>query len=70
MKKNIQFNKYYKNFNILSLSLVLLSLILLLLKGLNYGIDFKGGTELVLDLGNHVSDESLKNEMDPVKKIT
>ena len=44
MKKIIPFNKYYKNFNILSLSLVLLSLILLLLKGLNYGIDFKGGT--------------------------
>ena len=44
MKKNIQFNKYYKNFNILSLILVLMSLMFLIFKGLNYGIDFKGGT--------------------------
>ena len=41
---NIQFNKYYKFFNILSLSLILVSLILLVIKGLNYGVDFKGGT--------------------------
>jgi len=44
MKENIQFNKYYKNFNILSLALVLLSLSFLIFKGLNYGVDFKGGT--------------------------
>ena len=42
--KNILFNKYYKNFNLLSSVLIFLSLILLLFKGLNYGVDFKGGT--------------------------
>tara|TARA_B100001540_G_scaffold223619_1_gene197847 strand:- start:2285 stop:3178 length:894 start_codon:yes stop_codon:yes gene_type:complete len=41
---NIQFNKFYKQFNIVSLILVIASLILLLFKGLNYGVDFKGGT--------------------------
>ena len=41
---NINFNKFYRSFNILSIFLILLSLILLIFKGLNYGVDFKGGT--------------------------
>ena len=44
----IAFNKYYNKFNILSLSLVIVSLLLLLFKGLNFGIDFKGGTLIEL----------------------
>tara|TARA_Y100000590_G_scaffold464487_1_gene634064 strand:- start:129 stop:1022 length:894 start_codon:yes stop_codon:yes gene_type:complete len=40
----IPFNKFYKNFNILSFFLIAVSLLLLLFKGLNYGVDFKGGT--------------------------
>ena len=44
----IAFNKYYNQFNILSLSLVIISLLLLLFKGLNFGIDFKGGTLIEL----------------------
>jgi len=47
-KKNIPFNKFYKLFNILSLSLILISLLLLIFKGLNYGVDFKGGTLIEL----------------------
>ena len=47
-KPNIPFNKYYKRFNILSLFLILISLILLIFKGLNYGVDFKGGTLIEL----------------------
>ena len=43
-KFNIPFNKFYKLFNIISLSLILISLLLLIFKGLNYGVDFKGGT--------------------------
>jgi len=43
-KKNIPFNNFYKLFNILSLSLILISLLLLIFKGLNFGVDFKGGT--------------------------
>ena len=42
--KNIPFNKFYKLFNFLSLLLILISLLLLIFKGLNYGVDFKGGT--------------------------
>ena len=42
--KNIQFNKLYKQLNIISLMLIVTSLILLVFKGLNFGVDFKGGT--------------------------
>ena len=44
----IAFNKYYNQFNILSILLITASLLLLIFKGLNYGIDFKGGTLIEL----------------------
>ena len=44
----IGFNKYYNKFNFLSLILIIISLILLIFKGLNFGIDFKGGTLIEL----------------------
>ena len=42
--KTVQFNKLYKLFNITSVFLIVISLCLLLFKGLNFGVDFKGGT--------------------------
>jgi len=44
----IAFNKYYNKFNILSTALVIFSLLFLFFKGLNFGIDFKGGTLIEL----------------------
>ena len=44
----IAFNKYYNHFNIVSTLLITVSLILLIFKGLNFGIDFKGGTLIEL----------------------
>ena len=44
----IPFNKFYKNFNIISLILIIVSIILLTFKGLNFGVDFKGGTLIEL----------------------
>ncbi len=44
----IAFNKYYNQFNILSVLLVVTSLFFLVFKGLNFGIDFKGGTLIEL----------------------
>ena len=49
----ILFNKFYKHFNILSITLVLVSIILLTFKGLNFGIDFKGGTLIELRTENN-----------------
>ena len=48
IKTNIPFNKYYKFFNLLSSVLVVISLCLLIFKGLNFGVDFKGGTLIEL----------------------
>ena len=44
----IAFNKYYNHFNVLSSALIIISLLLLVFKGLNFGIDFKGGTLIEL----------------------
>ena len=44
----IAFNKYYNHFNFISAILIICSLILLVFKGLNFGIDFKGGTLIEL----------------------
>ena len=46
--KMINFNRFYKLFNIISLFLVTISVLLLLFKGLNYGVDFKGGSLIEL----------------------
>ncbi len=52
---NIDFLKYRKVSYILSLVLVLAGLVSLVVRGLNYGIDFKGGTEVVLRFENEVT---------------
>ena len=46
--KTIYFNKFYKSFNILSGILIIISLVFLIFKGLNFGVDFKGGTLIEL----------------------
>lgn len=44
----ISFNKFYNKFSIISLILVLISFLLLIFNGLNFGVDFKGGTLIEL----------------------
>ena len=44
ISKDIKFSLLYKKLNILSLILIVLSISFLLFKGLNLGVDFKGGT--------------------------
>ena len=44
----INFNKFYRLFNLISLILVILSILCLFFKGLNFGVDFKGGTLIEL----------------------
>ncbi len=59
----ITFNKYYNHFNILSTLLIVISFLLLLTKGLNFGIDFKGGTLIELrSTDNKINVKSLRDK--------
>ena len=49
---NINFSAKFKYANILSLALFSISIIFITFKGLNYGIDFKGGTLIELRSNN------------------
>ena len=49
---NYNFSSKFKYANILSLTLFLISIVLIIFKGLNYGIDFKGGTLIELRSNN------------------
>ena len=53
--RTIQFNRYYKHFGFFSITLIFISLIFLFFKGLNFGVDFKGGTliEIRLETSEH-----------------
>ena len=63
-KLKIPFNKFYRFFNLLSILLILISLTLLLFKGLNYGVDFKGGTLIELRSNdNSITTGKLRNAL-------
>ena len=49
---NYNFTSKFKFANIFSITLFLISIILISFKGLNYGIDFKGGTLIELRSNN------------------
>ena len=53
INKIIPFNSLYKTFNSASIILLIISLLLLLIKGLNYGVDFKGGTLIEIRTNNN-----------------
>ena len=60
----IPFNRYYNQFNIVSVTLVVISLIFLVFKGLNFGIDFKGGTLIELrSSDNKINVSSLRDNL-------
>ena len=52
MNKNIDFSSKFRSANILSLFIFIMSVVFILFKGLNYGIDFKGGTLIELRADN------------------
>jgi preprotein translocase SecF subunit len=54
---NYNFSSKFKHANIISITLFFISIILIALKGLNYGIDFKGGT--LIELRSNNTDASL-----------
>ena len=52
ISKEIKFSHFYKKMNIFSLILIFLSLFIILFKGLNLGVDFKGGTLIEIRTDN------------------
>ena len=60
----INFNKFYKFFNLISAILVAVSILLLIFKGLNFGVDFKGGTLIELrSLDKKINTTSLRDNL-------
>jgi preprotein translocase subunit SecF len=54
----INFNRFYRTFNFISIIFVIVSILLLLFKGLNFGVDFKGGTLIELRTNDKTIDIS------------
>tara|TARA_X000000950_G_scaffold199666_1_gene240412 strand:+ start:68 stop:964 length:897 start_codon:yes stop_codon:yes gene_type:complete len=59
---NINFSSKFKYANIVSFVLFLLSIIFIVFKGLNYGIDFKGGTLIELR-SNNIETSSIRDTL-------
>ena len=53
--KEIKFSNFYKKMNIFSSILIFLSILVLLTKGLNLGVDFKGGTLIEIRTENSIT---------------
>ena len=54
ISKEIKFSNFYKTMNIFSSILIFLSILVLLTKGLNLGVDFKGGTLIEIRTENSI----------------
>ena len=63
MIKNINFVSKFKTANIASILILILSIFLIAFKGLNYGIDFKGGTLIELRTEKSVSDSTIRDSL-------
>tara|TARA_B100001250_G_scaffold396960_1_gene403546 strand:- start:6 stop:914 length:909 start_codon:yes stop_codon:yes gene_type:complete len=64
MNSNIDFSSKFKLANILSLSIFIMSVLFILFKGLNYGIDFKGGTLIELrSENNNISISKIRSSL-------
>ena len=61
MIKNINFVSQFKKANIISIILFTLSILLVFFKGLNYGIDFKGGTLIELRTEKSIKASSIRD---------
>ena len=65
MNNKINFSKFFNTANILSLIAVITSILFLFFKGLNYGVDFKGGTLLEVRIENkNIQIQDIRSSLD------
>ena len=57
----INFSKYFKTSNILSAFIFTISILFIFFKGLNYGIDFKGGTLFEIQTNKNISTLNIRD---------
>jgi preprotein translocase subunit SecF len=62
----IDFMKYKKIVGIISVALIVISLAAMLFRGLNYGIDFTGGTEIQVAFSETVKTDEVRSAIGPL----
>ena len=63
MIKNINFVSKFKKANYISIIFLILSIFFIFFKGLNYGIDFKGGTLIELRTDKTIKASSIRDAL-------
>jgi len=63
MNKNIDFSSKFRFANILSLVFFTISILFIFFKGLNYGIDFKGGTLIELRTTGNINIAEIRSSL-------
>ena len=63
MIKNINFVSKFRRANLASVVIFILSILFISFKGLNYGIDFKGGTLIELRVENNIDASSIRESL-------
>ena len=70
--KDIKFSHFYKKLNFISIIFVIFSVLIIIFKGLNLGVDFKGGTLIEIRTENssidisHIRQSLLKMDLGDV----
>ena len=63
MKKNFNFSSLFNKANIFSIVLFIISILFIIFKGLNYGIDFKGGTLIEIRTTNEINITNIRDSL-------
>ena len=63
MRKNFNFSSLFNKANIFSIVLFTISILFIIFKGLNYGIDFKGGTLIEIRTTNEINITNIRDSL-------
>ena len=63
LNKTFSFIKHRKIYYIVSVSIIVVGLVFMLIGGMNYGIDFTGGTNIQVEMGQQVDIDDVKDTL-------